>query len=277
MRRVKTLVGVAAAIVAVAGVGLCAFCSPEDGLERARTLLKRAREAIGGEEAIRRVRLLVIKGTMTAGFDAVTGQPLSRPHTVELRIAPPDRYLQIEREPLLTRQSGFSGDVLLNSVTSTGDMRSGGHFPVDRVMKIERMRFAQLALGILADLATVFPLTPMPSNNAVRASSVRVSGPDAFFGILDLDEGSGAPASLRFRSDLVFPRPITREERLAGIVPPLPAAEPTDIVMSFEDRRDVGGLRLPFRIRRTARGMTFEDIRVERVSVNPPLGFLEKR
>ena len=43
------------------------------------------------------------------------------------------------------------------------------------------------------------------------------------------------------------------------------------MVLFFEDRRIVDDLSLPFRITRVARGVTFEEIQLQRVLANPPL------
>jgi hypothetical protein len=51
----------------------------------------------------------------------------------------------------------------------------------------------------------------------------------------------------------------------------MPPPESVEVTLTFEDRRMVDGFSLPFRIRQTARDVTFQDIRFETILVNPPL------
>jgi hypothetical protein len=51
----------------------------------------------------------------------------------------------------------------------------------------------------------------------------------------------------------------------------MPPPESVEVTLTFEDRRTVDGFSLPFRIRQTARGVTFQDIKFDSILVNPPL------
>jgi hypothetical protein len=46
---------------------------------------------------------------------------------------------------------------------------------------------------------------------------------------------------------------------------------PVEVTTSFEDRRMVDGLRLPYRVRVSASGVVLSEIRIDRFEVNPPL------
>jgi len=239
-------------------------------------LLRRAREAMGGDACLRRVTSLILQGTVASGFDAGRGAPSQSEAAIELRMRPPDFFLRIESHPQLRSRKGFKGTVPINSVTPVGDTVVGtDNARPDLLLKLQRRKFAELALGLLAETQTAMPLRVERGGNGAR--SLKISGPDGFSATLDFDPTTGLPASLRFRQLEVFPRPITADERRNRVVPPLPAPEDVEVAIIFDERRPVDRLLLPFRVRRIARGMTLEEIRVQRYILNPAPERLESK
>ncbi len=277
-----TMRGYVLSLAAAAGLGWGLTILPalergadQRALPEGTKSLQAARAAIGGEARLREIRSLVLQGTITSGFNAVTGAASERQDAVEIRMRFPDYFLMVTDRWSSRRRSGFSGNTAIESVETRGTAWSSGDTNPAAVLRVERRRFAELALGLLAHIHTALPLRVESKPGTFR--SLLVTGPDGFAATLDLDPATAMPASLRFWKMEVFPRAITAEEKRARFVPPLPPAEKVEVVVSFDDRRLVDGALLPFRIRRTARNVTLEDIRVRRFLVNPPAESVEGR
>src|SRR5262245_22458515 len=103
MRRAIAAAG--AAVVLAAGVP-----SAQDLLNSqdsgAREVLKRSRQAVGGADAVARLRSLVITGI--SRIPASPGPNLVE-CDLEIRVLLPDRYLRIERASFGEKRTGFAG------------------------------------------------------------------------------------------------------------------------------------------------------------------------
>jgi hypothetical protein len=240
----------------------------------ARALLTRARQAIGGEARLRRLKALVLYGTARVGFNGVTGELLP-PHPVEVRILLPDNYLRIDQDEDVVRRAGFSGAFLLNQWTPRRpDVRVSTRFGPE-AMQLERLECARLVVGLLAETETGLSLQVRGTASRAGDATVHLVGPHAFSAFLDF-EATGAPWQLRYAASVTFPRPLTPEEKKLGVPPPRPP-EKAEVTLAFEDRRVVGGLALPHRVRRSAREILLEELRFERIAVNPPLTLADFR
>jgi hypothetical protein len=238
---------------------------------QARAHLKAAREAIGGDARMERIRGLILRGTTEA--PAVRSHAAS-PATVEIRVLFPRSFLRISTSEWMSRASGFVGDHVLQKWTPMSSAvhvsQPGDAEPIVTV----QTRWARLMLGILADTRALGPLRLRGGGSANGIYTVEFVGPDDVSTLLDLDERTRVPLRVRYQGEARFPRPRpagaadSREARDMGPPPP----ERTELIWSFEDRHVVDGIGLPHRIVESARGVTFEDTHIDTVILNPPLG-----
>lgn len=230
--------------------------APWQATQNPEALLAAAHRALGGEHKVAGLRSLALHGH-TRVLIGSTGQ-LSEPRALVIRILLPDNYLRIVTDATSERRSGFAGNKLLNAhrALKPGDSFGATYGPEQ--IGLERAWLARFMLGLLAQKIPVIPI----ALRRASAASIEVTGPESFAAFLDLDETTRAPLRVRYQGPVRFPEP-------GSLGPPPP--QQAEIVWTFQDRRDEGGLRLPHRITRTVRDITFEDMRFEKIVVNPRL------
>jgi len=154
--------------------------------------------------------------------------------TVDIRILLPDRYLRVDTVGGEERRSGFAGSLLLTRGGTISD---------------ERARFARFMLGALAYV---------PPGNKFR---MRVTGESAFPDTEAVDiAGPG------FTARLVFDAPSHVPMRIVYF-----GERQVSTVVSFANRRTVGGLSLPFRVTTQTPDRVLETLMFDDVLVNPDL------
>jgi len=219
------------------------------------SLLEAGRRAVGGTAA-GGVRSLVVQGRRRVLIGS-TGK-LSEPRPLEIRILLPDRYLRITVDGPSESRFGFAGTELLNSIRALKPGDSFGATWGPEQIGIERAWFARFLLGMLSHTTAVAHLKVHPS----AATSVEVTGDDGFSAFVDFDESTNTPLRVRHVGNVHFPVP-------GSTMPPPP--EKAEVIWTFQDRRLVGGLRLPHRVTRMARDVTLEEMVFEKFEINPPL------
>lgn len=233
--------------------------------------LKAAREAIGGDARIERIRGLILRGTTEA--PAVRSRAASAA-TLEIRVLFPRSFLRISTSAWMSRASGFVGEHVLQKWTPmSAAVQVNEPGDVEPIATVQT-RWARLMLGLLADTRAVGPLRLRGGASANGVYTVEFVGSDEVSTLLDLDERTRVPLRVRYQGEARFPRPRatgaadSREARDLGPPPP----ERTELTWSFENRQVVDGIGLPHRIVESARGVTFEDTHIDTVVLNPPLG-----
>ena len=230
-----------------------------------------ARSAVSPGKATARVTSLVLNG-VSRSADMDDAGALLAPSPLEIRIVLPDGYLEISRlDPAVIWSWGTYGGAPVNKFTplQPGIQTKSS---VEGVLDEAQLTLACFTLGVLADTNTVLGLSPVRLTSCgVGCTEVRMSGRSGVSADLEVDSSSWLPLRVRYEGRVRFPRP--RHQTPAGRPPlptPLPAAESAPVVLSFDERRLVDGLRLPFLIRKTSRGVLLREIRIEKVAVNPP-------
>jgi hypothetical protein len=209
----------------------------------AATMLQDARAAIGhGQGKVLSLKTLVLKGKSRV---ALEGQP-AVDAVVEMRILLPDHYLRVDVAPASRLFTGFAGKTLLTAVDDGVGLTAPPMPLRDGLLQQEQARLARLLLGMAAYVSPHYFITFTSNRNDPHALEGERQG--GFFLVMSLDGGS-RPVSLRYRT--------VRDEMNT---------------MSFADRRDADGLQLPFRITTTKAGRTIDDITLDQIRVNPPLG-----
>jgi hypothetical protein len=153
---------------------------------------------------------------------------------VEIRIVLPDRYLRVDTLDGSERRSGFAGRTVL---TPGGDIR------------VEQARLTQLMLGSAAYLL------------ASPRLSVRSTGEGAFPDTAAVDV-TGPGYSMRLVVDVPSYLPL----RLVSS-----GDRRGSTVVSFANRRPVGGINLPFRVTTQTAERVLETLMFDEILVNPDL------
>jgi hypothetical protein len=269
--RAFTFLAVACAVVCVTinahGSGVRAGSVAQE----ATSELAAARAAVGSPAALAELKALALKGTIQ-NLNHNAGK-LGPEERLEIRILLPDNYLRIIQGSRVLRTYGFSGTTVLQSVRPIAPgpftVRSD---PGSGALDAERATLARLMLGMLAHAATVLRVAVRIATTPDGARALEARGTNGFVAWLDLAPGSQVPLQVRFDDEVSFPVEGGTERNLGyARVASMPPRVNAQVTLMFEDRRLVAGLRLPHRIRRVARGVTFEEMRLEEVVVNPPL------
>ena len=257
-------------VVADIGVPVLFPARAATGQQDAPAALRKARAAVGNEAT--RIKSLILEGTIMSGFNGVTAEPMTTAVALTIQVLTPSYYLNRQQGSSITYLRGFRREVAFFESRRTGEKNKGTGRTSPSMgageLAMFRRYVARLLLGMFVEATAVLPIAPTAPASTLR---VPVKGPDEFAAVVELDPTTNVPVRLRYQDTVDYPeRAVTDADRKAGVVPPW-KHEVTEVTVSFEDRRHVDGFLVPFTIRQTAAGRRFEEIRLSRVVVNPPL------
>ena len=291
MRTFGKLVAVASMGAVVCGLAVRTIAGAQAPAPDASAgVLAAAREALGGEKRLAAVRTVVATGRTRQ----VRGDNLV-PIEFEIAIELPDKYVRKDEIPAQESDpttSGFNGDELLYfPVSSLPPARAGGPPPptADQQSAARRARlgvvkqdFARLALGMFATSFGGYPLTysyvgkaEAPQGKADVLDVKGPTGPGAFAARLFVNADTHLPIMITWQA----PAPPMRPPSRGNMPPPSagqaaargdapPAGVPPESRLYFADYRDVGGLQLPFRLRRALGPDTVEETTFDGFKIN---------
>lgn len=243
-------------------------------------LLRTAREAMGGDAAVRGVRSLRLSGSVFATQTVLGGYTQDTEDPMEVRFAFPDRYLKVEARAfgsnVIETQTGFVGNRSVYTLNSEASGVSRGF------ETYVRNKAAELLLIVLARHESWSGL----QFETAGPDAIRVRGPGDYAALLEFDPATHLPARLLYRERRqVRPRNTilrrgqssppsgsaagrTGGSAAAGANPDTPVIE---IAITFHDHQRVDGLLLPHRITTTAiaADMLLWELRFTRIEVNP--------
>ncbi len=232
----------------------------------AAAMLTAARNAIGGDAAVRGLKALRLTGTHWSSQWVIGGRPQTLEVPIQILMAFPSRFLWTTVHPLVPVESrhGFDGD----RVISTVDGKPASPSP-------RREQSAELLLLLLARTESWGSLT----FEVIGPGAIQVRGPAAYAARLEFEPGTHLPSRLTYRERRQIRLPKPAEDGAGGRTSvgggggsPASADLPeVEMVTTLHDRRPVGGLRLPFRITTSAQGVTLWELRLEQIVINPPL------
>jgi hypothetical protein len=250
----------------------------------ASTVLRAAREAIGGDARVRAVKSLRLTGTTFSTQAVISGFTQDTEEPLELRFALPDKFLKIS---VLTMASasfesrmGFAKDRTIS--LSNGKTTD----PPGQSVYVRKIA-AELLLMLLARTESWGGLTL----EALGPSTLSVKGLDGYAARLEFDPATRRLQKLTYRQRRqVRPRNtiLRRDEIMAkarergagrsgggtvtfgGRGSDLPEI---DIAITFHDHRRIDGILLPHRITTTAveADALLWELRFEKIAVNSPL------
>jgi hypothetical protein len=208
-----------------------AFADGSAGAARAEEVLKQARAAVGGEEKLRGVRGLSMKGKFRR---VMQEREMSGEREFDLLL--PDSFMRTETVALpgmatsMTNSRALSGGLFWTSGGGRAGgiiiMRSDGQEPTpEQKAKAEqeqaRQMRAEMARYVLALLLTPTPDFPVQFNYAGEATAddgsadvIDAAGPDGFAARLFLDKQTHLPLMLTYRAPK--PRVFTMTMRQDG-------------------------------------------------------------
>lgn len=263
----------------------------QEAAQRAQQLLAQARAAIGGEQ-LNTLQSLSVAGNYrrTMGDREMTGE-------VQVDLLLPDKMMRTETmSPApsveITRIEALSGDNVWFDQQSSGSggmvmiRRPGSDTPQGRAMQQQAVRgeFARLALGLLLNTPSSFPVTYSYVGTAEapdgKAEAIDVKGPHDFAARLFFDQKTHRLMMMTYQGRQ--PRLITRTaterrspeemEKLAKEAEAEAARQPTvEFQIRYADHRNVQGLSLPHRLSKAVDGAVNEEWELTKYKLNPPL------
>ena len=248
-------------------IGLGAINFKGAAQERLADLLARSQTAISqNQNGFRAVQL---SGLRRDGFNGVTGE-LLKAQPYDLKVLFPDHFIEVETTPFYTARTGFAGitPIWIYSPRNGSQLR-----PTSSVVagNERKLRVSRLILGMFLRLNG--PVTQSAQGVVSRPDRISFDfkGSDGSRSVVDVDPNSMVPVRVRYDSLERFPRPLSTDERKAGLVHAPSPPEKVESTIDFARRESTDGVFVPLLIRRVARGVVFEEIQVETVVIDPPL------
>ena len=260
----------------------------------AASVLRAARDALGGDTRIEAVRTLIVNGRTRQ----VRGDNLV-PIEFEIQVELPDKYSRRDEFPAQDAGPatiGFNGDRLIQIPPAPQPVgRAGGPPPpspeqqeaaIRARVAVAKQDFARLMLGMFAGSSSGFPLTfdyvAQAEAPEGKADVLDVKGPATFTARLFVNAQTHLPIMVSWRAQAPpargggppparggagGARPGTGCGGPAAAPPGTPPA-PVENRLYFADYRDVDGLKLPFRLRRAVGSETIEETTFDRFRIN---------
>lgn len=292
-------------LLLIAGAMLCA--QPILADQRAEDLLKEARTAIGGEEALQKIQSLSMKGQ----YRRVIGdREMSGDREVSIML--PDKYLNedsLSQGSLTTAMiltKGLNGEKAWNS-SSGGGMGHGGMVvrmagpgsagqqatPEQMEAMFRRVHSLEFSRYLLATLLMPAPSLAVQYTYAgesnvedTSAEAIDVTGPDNFSVRIFFDKQTHLPLLLSYRGrkprimtmtrtadggkteDAVKKAQQEAEKKLAADVPAKP--EEVDFFIRLTEYKKVNGVLLPHKFTFLTETEVSEQFDVAKYQLNPP-------
>src|SRR5262249_16803747 len=231
-------------------------------------LIRYARMSVGGDVA--KLRAVEMKGR-----SKVDAAGTLLPCTVDIKILFPDHYLRVDtaasREAKL---AGRAGKKVLNAVRTDANLSLPPENLHPAILKNEQWRLARLLLGAAMYVSptvpmifrssgmTGFPIDPRvsPKTSAslegpIQPNAAEITGPNGFAAHLEFEASTRMPVRIMYGN--------AREEKI-----------------TFDDRRDINGLKLPFRVVTSVGDRIVDELAFDQIILNPEISkseFTNKR
>ena len=293
---------------AIASVTLLVFSlviPPAHVLERSpqaevMSLVRAARQAMGGPAALDAITSLAISGTFTRNFG-----PTVTSSSFETSCILPDKFIRVSRRTTggmmsfeITDYEGFDGDRAIRDtvapnatipVTIPGPPPATQQEADDwRAKQLDGLRrlFLQIAVPLFVTTPAVYGLELLPGGGKVPAGSgqadvIIVRHQTGAIWRLMLDEQTHLPVQITWSAKPLVSFSTSSVTSSRGGAPPAPVSIPTgdptvgladvEWAISIRDYKVADGLNWPRRFSTTVAGKTYEDVRVSRYRLNPKI------
>jgi hypothetical protein len=272
MARARFQVGPVRAAIVAASMVIAAPSHPAGQGPDPAAMLRAARDAMGGDAKVRALKGLRLTGTEWSSQHVRGGYTLDIEEAYELRIALPDRFLEISLFPSIRPseiRKGFVGNETISSMGGQSTNPAGDATYV-------RKKAAEFLLLLLARTEPWGGLTFEPQGS----NTLQARGLDGYAARLEFDPDTHLLSKLIYRQRRQVRTPNTILRRGQPAAPrgasgggaggaassDLPEVE---IAITLNDRRQAGGILLPHRITTTAQNIVLWELRFERIVVNP--------
>jgi hypothetical protein len=264
MRPVKSI----AAAISLATAALVTAQAPIPDAAKvveAAKFLAATRNALGGESRLAAVRTFVARGRT----QQVRGNNLV-PIEFEIDCDLPDKYRRTDEIPAQESgptSTGFNGDALIQvPALAAPPGRAGPPTTAEQQAAARAARvaaakqdFARLMLGMFAGSFRSYPLT--------FAYAGRAEAPQGQADVIDVKGPADFALRLFVHSETHLPIMVTWQAPAAG----RGASPPIENRLYYADYRETDGLRLPFRMRRSAGPDTVEEMTFDSFRINPKI------
>jgi hypothetical protein len=242
-----------------------------EAFQRGAMALAFAREAIGIAQ-VTDVRTATLRGTVKP-LNGATGT-LGPAQTLEARILLPDSCSQQITGPAVVQRSGFQGsqgffeirpvhpEVRVGQAQLTDDQ-------ISALGRTERERCAVLILGLLAVTNAVDPLEIRAVREGKGLTAVSLTNSEGRAVTVEIDEATKMPIRVRHDAQVRLPEPKTQTATGRSSFITVPEPVQAEVTWVFDERHPRGGVRVPRRITRSARGILIEEIQIGDLQLNP--------
>jgi hypothetical protein len=267
---------------------------------RAQELLRQARAALGGEEALNAVHSLSISGSLRR-----LDERQQRTGETQISLLLPDKFKKVETMNLIadveiTFTATINGEQFWTDSNSSGGgnvrfrsrtiNQDGAQAQSGRGQQL-RMEFARHLASLMLTSSPAFPVDFIYKGEAQskdgRADVFEAKGPNGFSTLLFLDKSTHRPLMMKYRA--IIPRTtINTSTREAGSQEEADklikdaqagklgggrgaAREVGDWEVYFSNYRSVNGVMLPHKIKKSVNGSPWEEWDIDKYKVNPSL------
>jgi hypothetical protein len=236
----------------------------------ATAILKKAREASGGDARIQALRGVRATGTFWTSQTVVGGYTQDMEAPLEVRVAFPDKYLELTTSgPIQSeRLTGFAGSRLLSSLGG----RPSTHPTEDAYVKRKAAEFLMVFLTRHESWGGL-------TFEAIDPHTLRMRGPESYDARLEFDRTTGLLTTLTYkqRRQVRTPNTIRFRDQPRSTTAPVSGGAggsgadlpEVDMIITVHDRKTVGGISFPHRITTTAKGVVMWELRFKTILVNP--------
>jgi hypothetical protein len=229
----------------------------------AENLFRYSRMAIGGG-AVEKVKTLILRGrSRFPGNDnaLVRGR-------VEIKILLPDYYVRVDTVGATQKVAGFAGRTVLSAIRESGRVEYPPA-PLEKViLRNERLRLDRYLLGALTYAGADRTLTVSSIGRGGEMIDPRQSARTA----MRLDQTNVEPNVFAVRGDDLAARVDIDSSSRMPVRLTFPASDNGEVVLSFDDRRPVDGLQMPYRVTMTEGGAILDELLFDEILINPELG-----
>jgi hypothetical protein len=269
---------------------------------RAQELLKQARSAIGGEDALQKIQSLDIKGEYRRVFGEreMAGDR-------EISISLPDKYLVEDAmnpgglSTAIINTRGLNGERAWMGTSGGGGgmvFRIGGPAGTQQTPEqleamlraSHRREFARYLLAIMmmppADFAVEYKYAGESDVEGAQAEVIDVTGPEKFAIRIFFDKQTHLPLLLSYRGTkpriMTFNRSAAdknvkvedavkqaKDEAAKMAAEPAPKPEEVDFFIRVTDYKKANGLMLPYKLTFLTEAVVSEEFQISKYQVNP--------
>jgi hypothetical protein len=224
-------------------------------------LFRYARMSVGGG-AVSNLRALQFKGRSKVDLN---GSLIDC--TVDIKILLPDHYLRVDSTPTDAKLAGYAGKTVLSAIRGGGNISTPPDNLTAVILKNEKARLARFLLGtvtyVTPDVSMIFHSAGLIVEMVDPRVSAKTSG---------TAQGRGQPnvADISSRDGFKARLIVDGSDRMPARL--LYPGSPDEETMTFSERREVNGLKVPFRVTTTAGGRVIDVLTFDQVLVNPEIG-----